>query len=326
MKTHHFLVTGAAGFIGSTLIRVLRQHGHRVTAIDVFTDYYDPGLKRANFKPFLSDKSITLHELDINDIHSIQEATSDVDHVIHLAAQPGVRNSWGSEFSVYTRDNINATQALLEYARGLPNLKSFVYASSSSVYGNAETYPTSEARIPQPYSPYGVSKLAAEHLAGLYASNFGVPTRSLRFFTVYGPRQRPDMAFTRFFSRIRDGKPLQVHGDGSQVREFTYVDDIVDAVYRTAVAAELPGGVVMNVSGGSTVSLQDVLKVIRGDLGLDFDVHYGPSIPGDVRRTGGTTSLIQELTGWHPTVLLSEGLARQWSWITSDPSALAISV
>ncbi|GAA1167284.1 NAD-dependent epimerase/dehydratase family protein [Ornithinimicrobium humiphilum] len=313
MTSANILVTGAAGFIGSTLCQRLLDDGYSVTGVDSFTDYYSPELKQANARELLRNPAFKFLEEDVNVLTRDVSKFEGLDHIVHLAGQPGVRASWGSEFDLYTHANVSATQRLLEVARALPDLKSFVYASSSSVYGNAATFPSSEAGTTQPFSPYGVTKLAGEHLASLYASNFGVPTRSLRFFTVYGPRQRPDMAFTKFFRHILDGTPIPVYGDGTQLREFTFVDDVVDAVHRATVLPLTPG-TVMNVSGGSTVSLKDVISLLKTDLSLDFDVRTLPSIAGDVRRTGGTTDVIRNLTGWRPLVPLADGLAKQWCW------------
>lgn len=312
MANETFLVTGAAGFVGSTLCARLLAEGHTILAVDSLTSYYDPKLKHRNMSLLREWPTFQHVCADVNDVAKTLDL-SDVSKIIHLAAQPGVRASWGTEFTTYTRANILATQALLERSRSLPDLKAFVYASSSSVYGNALTHPTSETSATQPFSPYGVTKLAAEHLGSLYANNFGTPVRSLRFFTVYGPRQRPDMAFTRFFQHILDGDAIPVYGDGEQVREFTFVDDVVDAVCRAA-NMDLPNGVVMNVSGGSTVTLNNVIDLMRNDLGVKFDLNHLPETPGDVRRTGGTTDVIHALTGWTPQVPLIEGLSRQWDW------------
>ena len=220
------LVTGAAGFIGSTLSARLLADGWDVTGIDALTPYYDPALKRANLERLGGAFTFVQEDLRTADLDALLDG---VDVVFHEAGQPGVRASWGDEFGIYLDANVAATQALLEAAKRAPGLQRLVYASSSSVYGDAARFPVLEVDLPQPVSPYGVTKLAAEHLCSLYASNFGVPTVSLRYFTVFGPRQRPDMAFTRFLTAVRDDRPITLYGTGEQIRDFTYVDDVVEA-------------------------------------------------------------------------------------------------
>jgi nucleoside-diphosphate-sugar epimerase len=240
-----------------------------------------------------------------------------VDVVYHQAGQPGVRRSWGSDFAYYVDANVSATQRLLEAIRhSAPNLTRLVYASSSSVYGNAERYPTYECDRPQPRSPYGVSKLAGEHLVNLYAANFDIPCISLRYFTVYGPRQRPDMAFNRFISMARRGEPLQVHGDGNQVREFTYVDDIVEANVLAGLA-RVETGTVVNLSGGTSTSVNEVLALLEDIHGEQFEVVRGAPALGDVTRTGGSTERAKGLLGWEPLTEIEKGLALEYEWIAS---------
>lgn len=237
--------------------------------------------------------------------------------MFHQAGQPGVRPSWGESFARYTDANITVTQRLLEAARVSDSLQRFVYASSSSVYGEAETYPTTELMRPQPRSPYGVTKLAAEHLCVLYAANFGVPTVSLRYFTVYGPRQRPDMAFTRFLYKAYAGDRITIYGDGEQIRDFTFVDDIARGNMLAGTADVAPGSV-LNVSGGSSHSVNDALRLIREITGRDLDLEYRETATGDVFRTGGDSSRSRELLGWVPAVTLAEGLARHAEWMESS--------
>lgn len=305
------LVTGAAGFVGSTLSARLLADGHEVVGIDSLTDYYDVSLKRSNLEQ-LSSSKFTLLEKDISLVDLASEV-GEVDWVFHQAGQPGVRRSWGNEFQVYTHANIQATQKLLEWAKGNSRLQKFVYASSSSVYGNAEAYPTHEDNRPQPLSPYGVTKLAAEHLCSLYAANFEVPTVSLRYFTVYGPRQRPDMAFTRFVKAAITGGMIEIYGDGKQVRDFTFVEDVVEANIR---AASLPTskGAIFNVAGGSNVTVNEVLDLISQISGNRLDVRYVESVAGDVRKTSGSINRISKDLGWQPLVSLEEGLLRHLSW------------
>jgi UDP-glucuronate 4-epimerase len=307
----HALVTGAAGFVGSHLALRLCYEGHTVTGIDSFTDYYDVELKRARAEKVVASGA-ELIEADLNDV-DINTLLDGVDVVFHQAGQPGVRASWGSEFSTYIHCNIAATQRLLEASRGKKGLRRFVYASSSSVYGDAEHYPTSEKDRPQPISPYGVTKLAAEHLCSLYASNFGVPTVSLRYFTVYGPGQRPDMAFTRFTKAAVHGGEIVVFGTGDQIRDFTYVDDVVEANILAATHEVTPGKV-FNVAGGSHSSVNEVLAILEELAGQKLSVRREEAVAGDVKRTGGDTSAIRSSLGWQPRIGLREGLARHLDW------------
>lgn len=238
------------------------------------------------------------------------------DSIVHLAGQPGVRKSWGDDFSAYSRGNIDATQRLLEATLHASPAARFVYASSSSVYGQADAYPTTEGMLPRPHSPYGVTKLAGEHLVNLYGDNFGLTTTAFRFFTVYGPRQRPDMAFTRFLTAARDASPISVYGSGEQVRDFTYVDDIVRAL-KAAVCADAQLPRVMNLSGGSSVSVNQVLATISDITGRALDIRRTESMRGDVFRTGGDNSLARYELGWTPKISLRRGLERQWEWLSS---------
>lgn len=305
------LVTGVAGFIGSTLAQRLLRDGHTVVGIDSFTDYYDVSIKNSNVAR-VDHPNFKLLTRDINSMDLTNEV-GDVDWIFHQAGQPGVRKSWGHDFQDYVQSNVQATQKLLEWAKAGTRLQKFVYASSSSVYGNAETYPTTEVLRPQPLSPYGVTKLAAEHLCTLYAANFGVPTVSLRYFTVYGPGQRPDMAFTRFVKAAITGGAIEIYGDGEQVRDFTFVEDVVDANVRAA-SQGTPLGSVYNVAGGSNVSMNEVLDIIRRISGSRLDVRYVKSVAGDVRRTSGSVDRIREDLAWKPAISLEDGLARHFDW------------
>jgi UDP-glucuronate 4-epimerase len=305
------LVTGVAGFVGSTLARRLLADGHDVVGVDALTDYYDPRLKRDNLRD-IEHPRLRVVEADLNAV-DIAALLADVEVVYHQAGQPGVRKSWGTDFDAYLQGNIGATQKLLEAALRAPHLSRFVYASSSSVYGNALRYPTQESDRPQPLSPYGVTKLAAEHLCVLYATNYGLPTVSLRYFTVYGPRQRPDMAFTNFCTAIRDGAEIPVFGTGEQVRDFTYVDDVVEANVRVA-GADLPAGAVFNVAGGTSTTVNEVIELLGEISGRTPVVRRGDPVPGDVERTGGSTAAIEAAVGWAPAVPLREGLEEQYRW------------
>jgi nucleoside-diphosphate-sugar epimerase len=305
------LVTGAAGFVGSTLAKRLLGDGHDVIGIDLLTDYYDVGIKEANLSGIPAER-FDFRRQDINTA-DLDALLAGVDVVFHQAGQPGVRKSWGQDFGVYLDANVRATQALLEAAKRSGSLRRFVYASSSSVYGDAERFPTLESDRPQPLSPYGVTKLAAEHLCSLYAANFGVPTVSLRYFTVYGPGQRPDMAFTRFVRAAVRGETINIYGTGEQIRDFTFVDDIVEANVRAALA-EVASGSVFNVAGGSNISVNGVLSLLQELNGAALDVRYVDRVAGDVQRTGGSTRAIEAALGWKAEIALDEGLARHLEW------------
>ena len=308
----HALVTGAAGFIGSTLTDRLLADGVRVTGVDLFTDYYDPAIKRRNLEGALRHPGFTLLEIDLGaaDLTALPE----VDVVFHQAAQPGVRASWGREFAAYTHHNVLATQRLLERYRG-SRLDRFVYASSSSVYGDAETFPTPETLVPRPFSPYGVTKLAGEHLALLYGRNFGLPVTALRYFTVYGPRQRPDMAFHRFCRALLRGEPITVYGDGRQSRDFTYIADAVEANVRAWHRAAPQS--VYNIGGGSQVEVVQAIAKLEAALGVKAVLQYEPLPPGDPARTRADASRLAADLGYSTTVGIDEGLAAEAEWARS---------
>ena len=305
------LVTGCAGFVGSHLSEALVARGHEVIGIDCFTDYYARERKEDNLRRLRFEPRFTLHEADLATA-DLAPLVAGIDLVYHQAGQPGVRASWGENFATYTVNNVLATQRLLEALKGRP-LKKFVYASSSSIYGDAEAYPTTETTLPRPVSPYGVTKLSAEQLVYLYWRNFGLPTISLRYFTVYGPRQRPDMAFHRFIRAILEGRPIQVFGDGEQTRDFTYIGDIVAA--NLAAGKCDAAGVALNIGGGSRVSVNQVLAVLARHLDRPLHVRYSGTEHGDVRHTSADTSLAAELLGYAPQVSLERGLAAEAAWV-----------
>jgi UDP-glucose 4-epimerase len=309
MAETHALVTGAAGFIGSHLTDRLLSDGVRVTGVDCFTDYYDPALKRANLAAALAHPRFDLLELDLGAADLIM--LPDVQVVFHQAAQAGVRASWGADFSTYTHHNVLATQRLLERYRGTP-LERFVYASSSSVYGDAERYPTDEGMLPRPFSPYGVTKLAGEHLTLLYGRNFGLPVAALRYFTVYGPRQRPDMGFHRFCRAMIAGEPLTVYGDGRQSRDFTYVADAIDA--NVAAWKKSREQAVYNVGGGSQVELLEAIRILQEALGVRAELEFRPLPPGDPLRTRADATRIQADLGLVPSTPIERGLAAEALW------------
>jgi UDP-glucose 4-epimerase len=305
------LVTGGAGFIGSHLSERLLDEGAEVIALDCFTDYYARSLKTANVAPLIGRPGYRLVEASIAEA-DLPALLDGVTHVFHLAAQAGVRKSWGREFQVYTSLNVDATQALLEACVGRP-IERVVYASSSSVYGDDVPLPMREDTYLQPVSPYGVTKLAAEHLCHLYFANHGIPAVSLRYFTVYGPRQRPDMGFHRFFSAILAGRPVLQYGDGQQTRDFTFV---ADAVWATATAAVqgVPGRV-YNIGGGSRVSLKEVFALLGAVTGREVRIDRQPVQKGDMRDTYADTTLARADLGFQPSVTLEEGLRAMYRWM-----------
>ena len=305
------LVTGCAGFIGSHIAERLLAQGYDVLGVDCFTDYYARAIKEANLAASLRKPGFRFIQADLCNA-DLGPLLQGVGYVFHEAAQAGVRSSWGSRFHVYTNHNILATQRLLEACRG-SGIRKFVFASSSSVYGNTRALPMREDAPLRPYSPYGVTKLAAEHLCQLYHDNWGVPVIALRYFTVYGPRQRPDMAFNRFIRAILRGEPLTLYGDGAQTRDFTYVDDIVEA-NMLAMQADLSGRT-FNIGGGSRVTVANVIELIGQALGQQPIIRRLARQAGDARHTWADTTAAQEALGFCPQVTLEEGLAAEAAWI-----------
>lgn len=305
------LVTGGAGFIGSTLSERLLEQGASVRAIDAFTDFYPRPLKERNLENLRGRAGYDFIEGDLREL-DLDSALDGVTHVFHLAAQAGVRRSWGKEFQVYTGLNVDSTQCLLEACANKP-IERLVYASSSSVYGDEVAIPMTETALPQPVSPYGVTKLAAEQMCHLYYVNYGVPAVSLRYFTVYGPRQRPDMGFNRFFRAILDGKPLVQFGDGLQTRDFTFVADVVSATAAAAVRG-VPGRV-YNIGGGSRVSLKEVFDLLAKVSGRPVVIDQQGPQKGDMRDTYADTTRARQDLAFAPSVTLEEGLRAMWRWM-----------
>ena len=312
------LVTGAAGFIGSHLSAALLDRGAEVTGIDCFTDYYPRFIKEMNLGVNAARPGFQFIEASLQsaDLPALLEGKS---HVFHLAAQAGVRKSWGSDFRIYTDNNVDATQRLLEACVGLP-LHRFVYASSSSVYGDNVSIPMREDALPQPVSPYGVTKLAAEQLCYLYYANHKVPTSSVRYFTVYGPRQRPDMAFHKFMRAALRGDAISLYGDGEQTRDFTFVTDAVAATMGAGDQGEL--GFAYNVGGGSRVSVNRLFEIIGRIHGKPLNIRREPVQKGDMRDTFADTTKARADLGFSPKVTLEQGLEAEYRWLAGTPALL----
>jgi nucleoside-diphosphate-sugar epimerase len=319
------LVTGCAGFLGSHLSERLLEDGYEVVGVDCFTDYYAREIKESNVAGLREDPSFTLLERDLS-TEPVDGILEGIDEVYHLAAQAGVRGSFGDSFELYVRNNVQATQRLLEQASRNP-VKAFVYASSSSVYGNATVCPTPEHAPRQPISPYGMTKVATEDIAGVYHRNHGVPVVGLRYFTAYGPRQRPDMAFNRFIRSAMAGKPIAILGDGMQVRDFTYVDDVINGTRAASEHGER--GSVYNIGGGQPITLLGAIEILEQLLERQIVTEHRPAARGDVRKTGADSSRSTSELGVTPSVTLAEGLAAEVEWMlgtTAVPDAATASI
>ncbi len=309
-ESSKILVTGCAGFIGSHLTETLLAAGHTVIGIDCFRDYYEPVIKKQNISNFVNHPNFGLINEDICSMKSFPG----VDYVFHQAAQAGVRTSWGNQFEQYLHDNIAATQRLLEWYKGEKSLKKFIYASSSSVYGNAQIIPVRENTILQPVSPYGVSKLAAEHLCNLYFVNYGLPAISLRYFTVFGPRQRPDMAIHKFFKGILSGSSIDLYGDGTQTRDFTYIQDIIKANIVAALAGS--PGEIYNIGGGNRIMIKDLIEKIEDITGRNANITFDIFQKGDVQDTWADINKAKQDLNWSPIVGIDEGLKYMYDWLS----------
>jgi UDP-glucose 4-epimerase len=308
------VVTGACGFIGSHLCDRLLAAGHEVAGIDGFVPFYPREMKEKNIAGARASKGFTLHETLLEKAADLESILKGASAIYHLAAQAGVRASWGDDFAGYVDHNVLGTQKLLEAAvnAGVPRV---IYASSSSVYGDVNELPLRESMALAPVSPYGVTKLAAEHLVHLYGKASDLSVTSLRFFTVYGPRQRPDMAFHRFLKAVRDGQPITLYGDGEQTRDFTYIGDLVDVLQGSLVQGR--PGLVYNVGGGQRISVLKVLEAIGDVTGREVRIDRQAGQKGDMRDTLADTDLAVRDLGFVPKTPLKEGLKAEWEWICS---------
>ena len=306
------LVTGAAGFIGSHVADALLARGELVRGVDCFTPYYDRRSKEGNIAHLLENPNFELRNVDLRE-GELPELLEDVGFVYHLAAQPGVPRSWASGFADYVTCNVVGTQRLLEAVRDV-ELKRFVYASSGSTYGDIDADPITEEDLPRPHSPYGVTKLAAEHLCSLYADEWDVPVVSLRYFYVYGPRQRPDVAVYRMIENGIRGEPFELWGDGSHARDFTYVADIVEATLLAAEANEIAPGTFINVSTGSVLTLSELIEIVGRAIGKPLTVERLGGRPGYTRGARGSNRLAHELLHWEPRTSVEDGIAEQVAW------------
>ena len=305
------LVTGVAGFIGSHLSEKLIGMGINVIGIDSFTDFYPQKIKEYNLRKLSYQPGFSLISGSLLQLN-LSQFLEGTDYIFHLAAQAGVRSSWGKNFAFYSENNVLATQRLLEVSKEF-KIKKFIFASSSSVYGDTEDLPMREEGKVRPISPYGVTKLACEHLCDLYYKNYNVPTVSLRYFTVFGPRQRPDMAFNIFFRAVLESKEIIVYGDGEQTRDFTFVSDIVDGTI--AVINNKAEGEIFNLGGGSRISLKKILAIIEKIVKSNLKVKNIESQKGDVKNTFADTSKACKVLGFFPKVKIEEGLVQEFEWI-----------
>ena len=310
------VITGVAGFIGSTLAEKLLHDGHNVRGIDSFTNYYPPRMKEKNIENCLKHTNFSLIRQDLESSLDLSTIFKNTEYIFHLAAQPGIRASWGKEFAIYVKNNISVTQKILESLKNNTTLKKFVLASSSSVYGNQSNIMNEETSLTRPVSPYGVTKLAAENLANLYFKNYKIPTVSLRYFTVYGPKQRPDMAFTRFFNSIIKDKKLSIFGNGEQTRDFTYVDDIVKATINAATSDSV--GEIFNVGGGSVFSLSQIIEFMKEITEKEFEIDFNAEQKGDVKHTSADISKAEKLINYKPNTDIKYGLTQQYEYIKTN--------
>lgn len=308
------LVTGVSGFIGSSLSDRLLQEGYQVIGVDSFYDYYPRKIKEKNLKDLLGNSAFEFIETDILDI-DWNQIINNVDGIFHQAAIAGVRASWGKKFDHYVHNNVLGTQRLLEACKD-KNLDKIIYASSSSVYGDTDELPITESSPTNPVSPYGVTKLAAEHLATLYFKGYGVPTVSLRYFTVYGPRQRPDMAFHKFISAVMKGEKIEIYGSGEQTRDFTYISDVVEANIQAFEHGK--AGEVYNIGGGGRIKLIDTIRIIEDIVGKEANLVFTEPQRGDARHTFSDVSKAQSDFDYSPETDVRSGLEKHYRWLKKN--------
>ena len=306
------IVTGVGGFIGSNLAERLLKEEYKVIGIDCFTDYYSKKIKLKNLSNFIKNKEFNFIEEDLISVDFDSLFKKDT-VLFHEAGQPGVRASWGQQFETYVKDNILVTQRILESAKKMNNLKKIVMASSSSIYGNQEGIMEENSTLPKTISPYGATKLAAENLGYLYYENFGLPVTSLRYFTVYGPKQRPDMAFFKFIMANLSEEKIELFGDGSQKRDFTFISDIVEANIKT-LENDVEGEI-LNVGGGSVRSIKEVLDIISRETGKDNKIIFKNKEKGDVQKTEANVKNIEKKLNFKPKIMLEKGLPLQIEWL-----------
>jgi len=311
-KMDKCLITGVAGFIGSHLAERLIKLGYEVIGIDCFTDYYSRDIKQKNISGLIKNKTFKFIEKNLLEIE-FEEILENVQYIFHHAAQAGVRPSWGNNFKVYADNNILATQKLLEAAKG-HKIKKFIYASSSSVYGDVEELPVKETTPPRPISPYGVTKLAGENLCYLYWKNFGIPIVSLRYFTVYGPGQRPDMAFHKFINAINSNQEIIIYGDGNQTRDFTYISDVVEANILAMEKNII--GEIFNIGGGTRINLNETIGLLEKIMNRKAKLKFIEEQKGDMRHTFADTTKARKMLGYNSTVGIEEGLRQEVRWLT----------
>ncbi len=311
------LITGVAGFIGSHLAKKFLQRNDYVYGIDSFTDYYPRYIKEANLSECIKDPNFYLLEGSINKM-ILKPTLNEIDYVFHLAAQAGVRSSWDRNFFSYTSNNINATQHLLEECKGT-KIKKFIFASSSSVYGQSKKLPMKENHKLSPVSPYGLTKLVGEQLCSLYHKTYGIPIVCLRYFTAFGPKQRPDMAFYKFMLSLVEKKPIIIYGNGKQTRDFTYIDDIIDATVNAAFYGKL--GEIYNIGGGCRNKLLDVVIILQEITGIKIEINYIEPQKGDVKDTYADIEKAKREIKYNPSVNLKEGLSEQWKWFLKAKEA-----
>ena len=309
------LITGVAGFIGSSLAAKLLKDNFNVIGIDSFTNNYSARIKEKNIENCLKHTNFSLIRQDLDTL-DLSASVEKADYFFHLSAQPGVRASWGKEFTTYVKNNISVTQKILESLKNNTTLKKFVFASSSSVYGNQSSMMNEDTSLTRPVSPYGVTKLAAENLVNLYFKNYGVPTISLRYFTVYGPKQRPDMAFTRFFYSIIKEQKLTIFGNGEQTRDFTYVDDVVKATMNAATSDHV--GEILNIGGGSVFSLMQITEFMKEITEKELEIDFKKEQKGDVKHTSADISKSEKLINYKSNTDIKYGLTQQYEYIKTN--------